>query len=97
MVDRALDRLISETEWKARSAAVPLWKVVLCLLWLFAPGILLLALPLVGLTTGRYFTHGMLSRAMPEIYILLGIRSALGTINGAARVVHMMWQRHVSP
>ncbi len=97
-VGLAIRSLLQLRNWKARSAAVPLWKVVLHLVWLCAPGILLLALPpLLGLTTGRYFDHGMLSRAMPEIYVLLAICGALGAINGAARLVHSMWRRQELP
>ena len=91
----AIWSLLRLPRWKTRVAlGVPRWKLVPVLIWLFAPGILLLILPqLIALLTGRYFGHVMLARAMPEIYILLGISGGLGAITGASRIVHLTWAR----
>ena len=91
----AIWSLLRLPRWKTRVAGgVPRWKLVPGLVWLFAPGILLLILPqLITLLTGRYFGHVMLARAMPEIYLLLGISGGLGAINGASRIVHLTWAR----
>ena len=87
--------LLRLPRWKTRVAVgVPRWKLVPGLAWLLAPGILLLILPhLIAVLTGRYFGHEMLARAMPEIYILLGISGGLGAINGVSRIVHLTWAR----
>ncbi len=74
--------------WAARASSAPRWQLVLGLIWVFAPAILLLALPqLLAQLTGRFFGYVMLARAMPEVIIFLGVCGGLGGLNGVARLV----------
>lgn len=51
------------------------------------PAVLLVGLPRLLLQTGRYFDLGMLSRAIPELVVLLGICAALSLLNSVLRLV----------
>lgn len=74
--------------WRARAVNAPRWKLWWSVLWPVAPALLLVGLArLLLLQTGRYFDLGMLSRAMPELVILLAICGALGLLNSGIRLV----------
>ena len=73
---------------QAGAVNAPHWKVWWGVLWPIAPALLLAGLPrLLLLQTGRYFDLGMLSRAMPELVVLLGVCGALGLLNSFIRLV----------
>lgn len=57
------------------------------------PAVLLVGLPRLLLQTGRYFDLGMLSRAIPELVVLLGICAALGLLETAS-FVSSYWLAH---
>ena len=78
--------LLRLPQWKVWAANAPRGRLGWSLIWPLAPALFLLGLPrLFALTTGRYFDHVMLARAMPELIILLGICGALGLANGVTR------------
>ena len=78
--------LLQLPQWKVWAATAPRAKLGWSLIWPLAPALFLLGLPrLFALTTGRYFDHVMLTRALPELVILLGICGALGLGNAVAR------------
>ncbi len=79
--------LLRLPHWAAHASSLPRWRLVPSLIWVFAPAILLLALPqLLAQLTGRFFGYVMLARAMPEVIIFLGVCGGLGVLNGVARL-----------
>lgn len=93
-VGLAIRSLFRLPQWAARANSAPRWQLVLGLIWVFAPAILLLALPqLLAQLTGRFFGYVMLARAMPEVIIFLSICGVLGALNGVARLYILA--RHV--
>lgn len=78
--------LLRLPQWKAWAVNASRWKLGWSLIWPLAPALFLLGLPrLFALTTGRYFDRVMLTRALPELVILLGICTVVGLINRASR------------
>ena len=70
-----------------RALDTPWWKKGWGWYWTLARMLLLLGLPrLLLLSTGRYFDHVMLARAMPELVIFLGACSVLGLLNVVIRL-----------
>ena len=66
------------------------WRSSLCGLLACAPGIVLTMIPwLVSQSSGRVFSHLMLARSMPEIYIILGLCSLIGGLGGVLRIVSL--------
>lgn len=79
--------LLRLPHWAAHASSLPRWQLALGLIWVFAPAILLLALPLLlAQLTGRFFGYVMLARAMPEVIIFLGVCGGIGALNGVARL-----------
>ena len=77
--------------WAARAARVPIWHALPDVLWALTPAIALFSLPrILALTTGRYFSWEMLARAMPELFILLTLCGAIGTLSGLARIAILL-------
>ena len=88
IVALALWNLLRLRQWTVRTVNAPRWQAWWGVLWPVAPALLLVSLPrLLLLQTGRYFDLGMLSRAMPELVVLLGICAALGLLNSLIRLV----------
>lgn len=74
--------------WAQGAAARPLWLLAPGIAWKFVPVALLVGLqPLVGLLSGRVFSHHQLFLAMLEVVIWLGSSGLLGAITGMGRIL----------
>ncbi|GII75449.1 serine hydrolase [Sphaerisporangium rufum] len=80
-------RLVRFRAWAARRRGDPVWRHLLVLPWLFAPAVLLAALPaLTAAFSGRVFGQHQLLRAMPSVYGLLGAAALTGLVLAGCRV-----------
>ena len=87
VVGLMLRSLLTLARCQARLSQQSGWNRVARLTGNFAPTLLMLALPyLLALSSGRYFDHLMLARAMPEVAILLGFCAFIGIIHAGAHI-----------
>jgi CubicO group peptidase (beta-lactamase class C family) len=90
--------LLRLPRWAERSRAIPLWRLVPGILWMFVPASLALAMPEIVLrSSGRDFGYWSILRTMPEVMGWLGLTGLVGVVNGIARLALFTQRRAGRP
>jgi hypothetical protein len=88
---QAARRLWRLPAWRAWARTVPGWRLAPGIIWALLPAAFLAAMPRIVLaSSGRAFGYRTLARSMPEVTVWLGLTGALGLVDVAARLAHLV-------
>jgi hypothetical protein len=84
--------------WRQRAGGRPWWQHLPGIVWAFAPGAFVLAMPaIVVSTSGRAYGYLTLYRSMLGPMIWLTLSGLLGVLNGSARLLWLAQRDRRSP
>ena len=88
---QAARRLWRLPAWRAWARTVMGWRLAPGIIWALLPAAFLAAMPRIVLSSsGRAFGYRTLARSMPEVTVWLGLTGALGLVDVAARLAHLV-------